>query len=131
MAVVAAFDFRQLLRIRVGQIQVAAQHRHIQLLPGENPAGMGGQSLVQGPLVKAHPGAHLGEGQMDAGEPLLPGGPGPGLHGLQLRAAGGIDIVKPDSQLNHFAFLPFLFFYQYTKQIPSLSSRKRGAPCRT
>ena len=97
MAEAAALDLRQLPRIGVGQVQVAAQDRHVQLSGRKDPAGVQRQPRIQGRVVKFYAGDDLGVGQVYAGKALLPGLLRPGLHGLLRGGKPRVDIVQTNS----------------------------------
>ena len=89
----------QLLRVRIGEIQVASQHRHIQSLFSEHPADMRRYALRQRGRVPGHSFYYLRKGKMHAAEALFLRLRGPRFHGLQLRRLFSIDIVQTYSDL--------------------------------
>ena len=97
MPIVPGLEFPELCLVRVGQVQIAAQHRHVQIPLPEHPAHIGGQALRQGGVVKAHILDALGKGQVHTPEALFPRGGGPGLQGLQRLRRRGVYIVQTDS----------------------------------
>ena len=63
----------------MGQIQIAAQHRHIKLLLPEHAAHIGGHAFGQRGVVKVKTRDTFGKRQMNAAEALLPGLASPGF----------------------------------------------------
>ena len=84
----------------MGQVEVAAQHRHIQVVLAEGAAQVGCQALGEGGAVEGDALYHLGKSQVDAGEALLIGLGQALLQRLVLRAESGVDIVETDSDLH-------------------------------
>ena len=112
MAVVPALDVPQPVRVGMGQVQVAPQHRRVQLVLGKNPPDVHGQPFGEGALVKGHARDYFGQGQMNARKALLPGGLRPALQGLGLRGQGAVYVVQSDAKL-HGLFLPLCFVLSF------------------
>ena len=81
----------------MGQVQIAAQHRHVQIPLAEHPAHISRQALRQGGVVKGHIFDALGKGQVHTAKALFPRGGGTGLQGLQRLRRRGVYIVKTDA----------------------------------
>ena len=101
--VVPALDLLKLIRIRMGQIQIAAEDSHVQALAFKYPPGIFCQALCQRAVIKGIPLDHLGISEMNAGEPFLSCRLCPFLHGLEFRTEFSMNIMQTNSQLHRLS----------------------------
>ena len=101
---IAGLKLRDLRGVGVREVQIAAEHRDVQILRAKHAAHMGGKPLGQRGVVKSHALDALGKGQMDTTKALLPGLAGTGFEGLFLLRQSCIYIVQTDAKLhNHLS----------------------------
>ena len=83
----------------MGEVEIAAQHGHVQIILPEDAAHIGSQPLRQSGIIKGDAFDAFGQSQMHAGKPLLPGFFCPRFQRLPVGGEGGIHIMETDAEL--------------------------------
>ena len=106
-------DVAEFLRIRMGEVQIAAQNRHVQFIIRENRPKMFRKFRSHGLRAVRHARQHLLRRKMHTRKTFLVRFPRAGFQGLFFGAQACVHVMETDADLDHGA--------------PSLQSTPPGA----